>query len=871
MLPDNYLLSRKRLDGLIKRLRHDPKVLKEYDSIIQSQRSQGITEEVNPQEESANGQIHYLPYHAVLRRDKSTTKVRVVYDASARSTGCSLNKCLHKGPKFDQKILDNHILIRFQTYKIALTADIEKAFLMVSVQESDRDVLRFLWFDDVHNGNCKMICLRFTRVVFGVSCSPFLLNATLQHHLNKYVTSHPKTVDKLTASLYVDDVVTGAKDEEAAYQLYLESKSVLREGGFNLRKFVTNANSLQLKINEKEGSAHSPCEEQSSVSLSDETYTKATLAPAQPVLSGEQKILGVCWNVDDDQLHFRFANTAHQARQVEPTKRNIVSIVGRFYDPLGFLSPIVIRFKILFQELCEKGQDWDQPLTLELLAKWKELIEELEYCPMMSLPRCIWNGSSTEDVSCSLHGFCDASKHAYAAVVYLVLKSPMGQTVRFIASKTRVSPLKPQTIPRLELLSALLLARLIKSVATSLETEMQLGEPTCYTDSEVSLYWIRGVDRVWKQFVQNRVVKIRTLLPNACWRHCPGVDNPADLPARGVKPTDLAKDDLWLSGPRWIGAISDEELQFEMPAECSIELRARDRLMVLSVTATNNNSNIDKLIDCQQYSSLQTLLKITARVLDFVHKLQMKTRHTVKDDSASTEPNHTQRAELLWIRAAQMQLLQDPHFEKLKGQFGLFLDENGVWRCGGHLSKAKIPYGVKYPILLPRQHHLTTLVVRGAHSRVLHNGVKETLTEVRSKFWIVKGRAFVRKCIHQCIVCKRFEGKPLLGPTPPPLPDFRVQQEPPFTFTGVDFAGPLHVKFGSTASENKVWICLYTCCVTRAVHLEVVPDLTTAAFLRSLKCFTARRGLPRRFVSDNGKTFKAASKTIKAMMQHEDV
>lgn len=869
MLPDNYLLSRKRLGGLIKRLRHDPEVLKEYDSIIQSQRSQGIVEEVNLQEESVNGQVHFLPHHAVVRRDKSTTKVRVVYDASARSTGCSLNECLHKGPKFDQKILD--ILIRFRTHKIALTADVEKAFLMVSVQESDRDVLRFLWFDDVHSENCKMICLRFTRVVFGVSSSPFLLNATLRHHLDKYVTSHPETVNKLSASMYVDDVVTGAKDEEEAYQLYLESKSVLKEGGFNLRKFVTNANSLQVKIDENEGSAHSPRDDQSSVGPTDETYTKATLAPGQPVLSGEQKILGVCWNVDDDQLRFGFANIAYQARQLEPTKRNIVSIVGRFYDPLGFLSPIVIRFKILFQELCERGQDWDQPLAPDLLAKWKELIEELELCPVMSLPRCIWNGPPTEGVSCSLHGFCDASKHAYAAVVYLVLQSPVGKAVRFIASKTRVSPLKPQTIPRLELLSALLLARLMKSVATSLGSEMQLEEPTCYTDSEVSLYWIQGVDRVWKQFVQHRVVEIRDLLPSACWRHCSGVDNPADLPSRGVKPADLAKNDLWLSGPRWIGTVFDEESQFEMPAECSIELRARDRPMVLRVDATKDNTNVEELIDCQRYSSLQKLLSITGRVLEFVHRLRMKPRHTVEEDTASAELNPNQRAELLWIRAAQVQLLQDPHFEKLKGQFGLFVDEEGVWRCGGRLSKAEIPYGVKHPILLPRQHHLTTLVVRRAHLRVLHNGVKETLTEVRSKFWIVKGRAFVKKCIHQCVVCKKYEGRPLIGPTPPPLPDFRVHQEPPFTFTGVDFAGPLHVKFGSAASESKVWICLYTCCVTRAVHLEVVPDLTTAAFLRSLKRFTARRGLPRRFVSDNGKTFKAASKAIKAMMQHEDV
>jgi len=256
MLPDNYLLSKKRLEGLVKRLRHDPEVMKEYDSIIQSQQSQGIVEEVSRREESAEGQIHYLPHHAVVRRDKSTTKVRVVYDASARTTGCSLNECLHKGPKFDQKILD--ILLRFRTHRIALTADIEKAFLMVSVQESDRDVLRFLWFDDIHSDNCKMICLRFARVVFGVSCSPFLLNATLQHHLDKYITSHPETVKKLTASLYVDDVISGAKDEEEAFQLYVESKTVLQEGGFNLRKFVTNAKSLQRRIDEREESAHNP-------------------------------------------------------------------------------------------------------------------------------------------------------------------------------------------------------------------------------------------------------------------------------------------------------------------------------------------------------------------------------------------------------------------------------------------------------------------------------------------------------------------------------------------------------------------------------------------------------------------------------------
>ena len=147
-----------------------------------------------------------------------------------------------------------------------------------------------------------------------------------------------------------------------------------------------------------------------------------------------------------------------------------------------------------------------------------------------------------------------------------------------------------------------------------------------------------------------------------------------------------------------------------------------------------------------------------------------------------------------------------------------------------------------------------------AHRRVLHNGVRETLAELRSKFWIIKGKNFVKSVIHHCRLCRRHE-KPYSAPPPPPLPTFRVEEAPPFSFTGVDFAGPLYVR--SNGEVRKVWICLYTCCVVRAIHLDLVPDLSTRAFLRSFRRFTARRGLPCKMLSDNGKTFQAAAKAIK--------
>ena len=139
--------------------------------------------------------------------------------------------------------------------------------------------------------------------------------------------------------------------------------------------------------------------------------------------------------------------------------------------------------------------------------------------------------------------------------------------------------------------------------------------------------------------------------------------------------------------------------------------------------------------------------------------------------------------------------------------------------------------------------------------------MKETLTELRSRFWIIKGRSLVKKLIQQCRICRRHEGKPYSAPRPPPLPLFRVEEAPPFTFTGCDFAGPLYIR--CEGGQKKTWICLYTCCVVRAVHLELVMDLTTPTFLRCFKCFVGRRGLPRMMVSDNRKTYKVAAKSIR--------
>eukprot|EP00731_Ephydatia_muelleri_P025526 Em0017g609a len=315
-LPNNYDLSLKRLKGLLHRLKHDCDILLEYDTTIKTQLQQGIIERVEEPKIVDTSGVHYIPHHAVIRRDKTTTKLRIVYDASSKTDGFSLNDCLNPGPKFDQRILD--ILCRFRVHRVAVTADIEKAFLLISVAARDRDFLRFLWVDDPTKEEPSLVSYRFTRVVFGVNASPFLLNATLRHHLELHSESHRDLDPKVLRSIYVDDIVTGSGSNEEAYELYAGAKALLKAGAFNLRKFSTNSRSLQATNNSEEAVHLKNLFPIPSDNL--EMFSQATLGCGQGLKEGEQKVLGINWHVTTDQIIFTLGELAEQARGLEPTK-----------------------------------------------------------------------------------------------------------------------------------------------------------------------------------------------------------------------------------------------------------------------------------------------------------------------------------------------------------------------------------------------------------------------------------------------------------------------------------------------------------------------------------------------------------------------
>ena len=389
--------------------------------------------------------------------------------------------------------------------------------------------------------------------------------------------------------------------------MFTLSKEILKEAGFNLRKFYSNSAALQARVNPDTDKVNHLTNENSkpetaAVEELEETYSSSTIGGAKKLRRGEQKVLGVRWDLSTDQLVISLDDIASAAMSLSPMKRNIVSLVGRFYDPLGYLTPIVIQFKLFLRELCKAKIDWDQILSGELMDSWNRLRSSLQYSPTISISRCYMEGISEEIISCTLCGFCDASNKAYAGVVYLLLETSVGFSVKFVAAKTRVAPLQQQTIPRLKLLSALLLARLMSTIAKGLEFELTLSSHYCFTDSMVSLCWIKGSDKTWKTFVQNRVAEIRRLVPTNCWRHCPGTENPADIPSRGTNPLELSTKVLWHTGPPWLGegelSRSPDDEDSEHPEECLSELKKEQQQVHGLLTAGTESGLSQKICVC---------------------------------------------------------------------------------------------------------------------------------------------------------------------------------------------------------------------------------------------------------------------------------
>lgn len=384
-----------------------------------------------------------------------------------------------------------------------------------------------------------------------------------------------------------------------------------------------------------------------------------------------------------------------------------------------------------------KNVGWDEELDVETARRCMEWVNDVKRVNSITLDRCVYDSPSEEVLSCELHGFGDASEKAYCAVVYFVYRTSAGVRVRLVTAKTRIAPLQSLTIPRLELMSAMMLTRLMNAVKNALKAQVECVETRYWLDSKTALCWLQNQGE-WKQFVRHRVNEILKLTNKKDWGHCPGVENPADLGYRGVLASKIETDPLWWSGPEWLCSL--EKVWPSREVTVTSESKEEEKKAVVMVASVKETLAVSMVVSIDRYSSLDRVLRITAWVGRFIRNLRsMILGDDKRISSSSLEREELLEAERLWIRAVQIELREQNNFQQLERQLQLF-EEEGILKCRGRLSESDLVDEAKYPIILPKDNRLTELIINQCHVRIHHSGLRATLAEVRSRFWIPKGR-----------------------------------------------------------------------------------------------------------------------------------
>ena len=848
-LPNNYHKAKGQMYSLNKDLEKKG-MIEIYDGIIKEQTQSKFIEEVP--DAQPTDKCHYLPHHGVLK-DSVTTPLRIVFNCSSKANkqAPSLNDCLMTGQNLTKKLGD--ILLSFRTGQYAYSADISKAFLRIGLQEQDRDFTRFLWPSNPHDPNSTLKTYRFKSVLFGATSSPFLLQATLDHHLRSSISPIKEI---LTSSFYVDNFLGTTSEEDKLKTIYSEANKELQNANMPLRQWTSNNQSLKKQIQKD---------------FPDYEIAETT------------SVLGLNWDTTEDTLSLKPVYYK-QTEQKPLTKRLLLSQISKLFDPLGVFSPITIKGKLLLKEAWTLKVDWDDPLPEYYSEEWNKLKEEYKLVSEYQISRV----TATEMDSCVLHIFCDASTKAYGAAAYI----ESDNSIKLLTSKARVCPVKNRTIPQLELTAIFVGTKLATYIHKTLP-HLNFAHTFLWSDNEAALQWIKN-DNTKIPYVKNRVAEIREAEVNIEFMHVQTGSNPADLLSRGTSLKKLTN--LWFHGPEW---LADKQQWPEQKSEVTSTVTQVN--FVSEVSEKENEQN--QLIEVERFSSLGKLLRVTQLVFKFINNIFVRkgwTRRvqfscptkywikTIQKDSyhreletlthlSSSDPNRSELSKKTFspgrdtVSELSKKTLRD---HKLIKQLGLFLDNDNTIRCRGRIQNSVLDYNTKHPVLLPKTSWFTKLLIRDAHQNTLHGGVNETLANIRKRFWIPKVRQAIKSCIRQCTICLRYDSRPCKYPGPPPLPEERVRETKPFEVVGIDFTGAIQLQHPSTESTSdnvKVYVCLFTCATTRAVHLELVTDMSANAFIRAFRRFTGRRSCPRVIISDNGTNFRASEAYLKKYFEHPDV
>ncbi|XP_045501378.1 uncharacterized protein LOC123698678 [Colias croceus] len=849
LLGDSYTMAKNRFLSLERKLDRLPNYKTLYSEFITEYETLGHMTLIETENiPDLLSKPHYiLPHHGVYREDSLTTKLRVVFDASANtSNNKSLNNIQYTGPPLQNDIFS--ILLRFRQYKYVACADIQKMYRQILIQSDQRNLQLILWRN---NRNLPLQLYMLNTVTYGTASAPFLsMRCLKQLALDCNDELVARTINE---DFFVDDLITGSNDLESLMELCNKISKLLKQGCFPLHKWTFNCD------------------------VSPEMYKDLNID-----VNHSSKTLGLGWCTKRDEFYFTTKFTKNYSIV---TKRVILSTVAQIYDPLGLLTPVVITAKSLLQKLWLQKLDWDDEVPETIAIAWRKFLCDLQHLHNIKIPRCVIDDNSYKE----LHIFTDASQDAYGACAYVRLCNNNGTlpvSVHLLCAKSKLAPIKIVSIPRLELCGALVGARLYIKIKQSLR--LNFDKIYFWTDSTIVQGWLSMSPHLLKTFVQNRVAQINELTCDTIWRHVKGTDNPADIITRGTTLDTLKYDSNhnWWCGPAFLRDISSK-----WPDNNKIFISPYSELPEIKHSAVNlHSTQLCSIFDFERYSSFIRLQRVCAYLLRFIDNVRVPIVNGIRvRQTGSLSVDELQRSLDTLTRLAQQESFSEQYY-RLKNKLSLnnskniknkliynkiaglniFLDESNIIRVGGRLSNANdFDYNKKHPVLLSGKHRFSRLLCEYEHKRLLHAGPQLLVYSMRERWWILRARDLAKQVVHNCIVCKRMKGRtltPLMGN----LPSERLEQNFPFMNCGVDYAGPLLIldRKGRGAKLIKSYICLFVCFSTRAIHLELVGSLSTHDYILALNRFIARRGKPYQIFSDNGKNFVGAEKELSVIFNN---
>lgn len=853
-LPNNRSMAYSSLQSLGKKLMKNPTRLSQYksfiDGMVASSQAESAPLTSGPPVDLALQTlvVWYLLHHDV------GPKFRVVFNGAAAFSGHSLNSCLHKGPEHTSTLLGS--LIRWRAYSKAASGDIKGMFYNVSLPPAERDTVRFLWWMD-GDPTKPVTEYRLSHQVPGLTCSPsnacYILRQAAHDNPTK---ASAATIQSVMKNFYVDDWLPSEPDSVSLQRKVDEMRQLCAAIGFRLTKFTANDQSVLANV---------PLEDRAPVD-----------DPLEPGATSERKILGIHWDPNSDDLKIYVEVPSQPA-----TRRGILSAVMSPFDPCGLALPYLLEVKLLLQRLFKLPISWDDSIPPSEEDLWNQWVAELPSLETVSCRRALIPRLGYKGIY--LCTFADASQKGYAACSYVVCDYENGSTSRLCLGKVRVAPgKKMMTIPRLELMAAVLAAR----IADAVKKEFVVKFDGCFfwTDSITVLHWVKNPELRLKAFVANRVAKVVELTASDTWSHVRTDENPADIGSRGIRPSDHTSISMWHNGPSFLlkgksqWPITDGP-DLVLPAPKVLELKvnlAREREPV----ATHVTCDVLDLL-FERYSTLRLMVAAAGWWLRFRKTLWCKIKKLSLQPAAggALSVEELDEALLALLRAAQWAVypnlmqsfslsstnLSDPAKQDWYSlrQLDPYLDEHGLLRVGGRLHRAGLSYGQTHPLIVPRRHPFTNLLIRKYHVDHRHVGFGHVLALLQERYWIVGGSGTVRHYLHGCVPCRHAKA-PLGSQKMAPLPASRFKINlPAFSYSAVDYFGPLTIKLTTRKSEKR-WGCLITCLTSRAVHIDVVDGLDTKQFLMAFRRFISVYGPPKEMISDNGANFTSADVELKA-------